>query len=162
MPGEQLLQDKTQTEAITPLYRIENPNIVARPDGVTSHEELIGQWFTPNISTAMGYLRKSTQTFGKDSVPVDGARLVVASVPTTELDAQHVSNHHIAANMDVENDNYVIPRDGTFPITEVPLDKVVSDLAGNLGNFLKLREAEKRIVRLAGQVAVDSTSYKLS
>ncbi len=156
MLDDQLPQDTIPVGETTHLYRIENPNLTARADGVTSHEELIGQWFTPNVSTAVGYLRKSTQTFGRDPQPVDGARLVVATVPTDELEAQHVSNHPIAANMDVENDNYVIPRDGTFPLKELPLDEVISDLRGGLGNFLKLKEAEKRIIKLAGHIAIET------
>ena len=131
-----------------PLYRIENPNIESHSDGITSHEDFIGQWFTPNLTTATDYLRKSTQTFGKESHPVDGARLVVADVPTESLDALQVSNHSIAATMDVESDNYIIPRDGTYLITEVPLDDTIADLQGRLGNFNNFTEAQERIEAL--------------
>jgi hypothetical protein len=41
------------------LYRIENKNIKSNPDGVISHDDLIGQWFTPSLDTALNYLRKS-------------------------------------------------------------------------------------------------------
>lgn len=157
MPGEQSSQTTARSGEATPLYRIENPNIQAHPDGVTSHEDLVGQWFTPNLTTAISYLRKSTQTFGKDSHPVDGTQLVVAHVPIDELDSMHVSQHPIASHMDVENDNYIIPRDGSVHIQELPLDEVLSDLKGELGNFMKLEEARRRIVMLAGQIAVEAS-----
>lgn len=157
MPGELSPQTTSRLGETAPLYRIENPAIQAHPDGVTSHEDLVGQWFTPNLPTAMGYLRKSTQTFGKHSGPVDGAQLVVAHVPVDELASRHVSKHPIASRMDVENDNYIIPRDGSVPMQQVPLDETLSDLKGGLGNFLKLKEAQRRIVILAGQVAVEAS-----
>lgn len=130
------------------LYRIENPLIASEPDDLTSHKDLKGQWFTPDLQTAIGYLRKSTQTFGKGAGPVDGARLVVADVPAGELDKLHVSQNQITRDMDVENNNYIVPRDGTIPTREIPLDDVIGDLRGSLGNFHKLKEARERISAL--------------
>lgn len=140
----------------TPVYRIENPDIQAMPDGVTSHEELVGQWFSPNLDTALRYLRKSTQTFGKVIKPVDGAQLVVAYVPTERLSHLHVSQHPIGANMDVENDNYIVPRDGSVRTDIVPLDEVIGDLRGQLGNFNKKKEARQRIHSLLGELSVNN------
>ena len=139
----------------TLVYRIENPNIVSTPNGVTSHEDLIGQWFTPNVDTALGYLRKSTQTFGRDAAPVDGAQLVIAHVPDEQLDAMHVSHHPIAASMDVESDNYIVPRDGSVQIDVISLDKTIGDLRGQLGNIDKYREACERVHIMLGAVAVE-------
>jgi len=139
----------------TTVYRVENLAIQGTPNGVTSHEDLVGQWFSPNVDTALNYLRKSTQTFGKDAGPVDGAQLVVAHVPTAQLDGLHVSHHPIAASMDVENDNYIIPRDGTVPTDIIPLDETLGDLRGQLGNFNKQQEARQRIHAMLGEVAVE-------
>jgi hypothetical protein len=139
----------------TTVYRVENPTIQSTPNGVTSHEDLVGQWFSPNVDTALNYLRKSTQTFGKNAGPVDGAQLVVAHVPTTQLDGLHVSRHPVAASMDVENDNYIVPRDGSIPTDVIPLDETIGDLRGQLGNFNKQREARQRIHAMLGEVAVE-------
>ncbi len=130
----------------TTLYRIENPTKSANSDGIASHEDLIGQWFTPSLETATNYLRKSTQTFGRDAQTIHGAQLVVAEVSTESLEQYHVSNHPIASEMDVEDNNYLIPRDGSIEIEEIPLDEIIGDLKGSLGNFLKLTEAKQRII----------------
>ena len=59
------------------LYRVENPTITHINIDSVSHQDLVGKWFTPNIGTATNYLRKATQTFGKEAHPVEGAQLVV-------------------------------------------------------------------------------------
>ena len=149
-----------ETRASTTLYRIENPNIRAEPDGISSHEELVGQWFTPNLDTALGYLRKSTQTFGKDAAPVEGARLVLAQVPQDELDKFHVSKSDIARQMDVEIDNYLLPRDGSVPMEDIALDDVLEGLHGKLGRLHELLEAKRRIVEKLGELAAGETMEK--
>lgn len=146
-----------------PLYRIENPNIPAVydpsiPHGeLTSHPDIVGQWFTPNLGTAMGYLRKSTQTFGGGAAPVEGAQLVVAQMPAEELEAHHVSRHPVASTMDVEGDNYIIPRDGSIETSTLPLDETIGELRGSLGRIDHLMEAKRRIEQLLeniGQAAI--------
>lgn len=127
------------------LYRIENPNLPAEPNGITSHEALVGQWFASNLDTALVYLPKSTQTYGRGAAPVAGAQLVVARVPHDKLPEFHVYEHAIAREMDIENDNYIIPRDGSVPMTTLPLDDVLGDLRGRLGRFPELQEANRRI-----------------
>ena len=129
----------------TTLYRIENPNIPAKPDGITSHPDLIGQWFTPDLGAAMHYLRKSTQTFGKGGSVLDGARLLTVSIPDEELGKYHVSNNPTARDMDVEQDNYLIPRDGRIEPEELALDGLIGELRGRLADPRKLIEARKRI-----------------
>lgn len=114
----------------TRLYRLENPNIPVQPNGITSHEDIVGQWFTPNLDAALIYLRKSTQTFGSKAKIIDGARLIMADMPTDRLTAYHVSQRAIASSMDVENDNYILPRDGTIPMKELELDNVVGVIYG--------------------------------
>lgn len=105
----------------------------------------------------MGYLRKSTQTFGRDAVPVEGAQLVVAQMPTEELEAHHVSRHPVASTMDVEGDNYIIPRDGSIETSTLPLDETIGELRGSLGRIDHLMEAKRRIEQLLesiGQAAI--------
>lgn len=139
----------------TPVYRVENPNIPSTPNGVTSHEELVGQWFSTDVDAALGYLRKSTQTFGRDAAPIDGAQLVVAHIPVDQLDALHASHHPIAASMDIENDNFIVPRDGSVATDVISLDETIGELRGQLGNFNKYREARERVHAMLGAVAVE-------
>jgi hypothetical protein len=125
------------------------------PDGVTSHEDLIGEWFSPNLSTTMRYLRKSTRLRGsRQFVPFAGAQLVVADVPADKLDDLHVSNHPIARTMDVESDNYIIPRTGDIPIAVVPLHDIIGDLRAELGNVRVLIEARERIAARIGHAGI--------
>lgn len=138
-----------------PLYRIENPNIPAETNGTTSHEDLVGQWFSPNPDSILPYLRKSTQTFGKEAHPVDGAQLVVAQVPAEQLEAHHVSRHPIASEMDVEDDNYLVPRDGSVETTTVGLDEIIGDLRGQLGRGEHLFEAKRRIIEKIGEISLN-------
>lgn len=136
------------------LYRVENPAIAASPDSVVSHEDLVGQWFTPNIGTATNYLRKSTQTFGKDAHPEEGAQLVVTDVPEADLEALHVFRHPIASSisMDVENDNYIVSPEAGYPRVAVGLDETLGDLKGTLGRPDKLIEAKQRVAQVAKEL----------
>lgn len=138
----------------TTLYRIENPNIPSNPDGITSHKNLVGQWFSPDLDYVSQYLPKSTQTFGRNSEVVDGAQLVVAQVPTDVLPKLDAFSHDTASKMDIEPGNYIIPRDGSIPMDTHPLDEVVDELRGNLNNFNKLTEAKRRIAVHLGAVAL--------
>jgi hypothetical protein len=138
------------------LYRIENPSLklTREPDGVTSHVDLRGQWFSPSLDAALVYLRKSTQTFGREGRPVEGARLVVAHVPSDALDGYHVAKHPITSGMDVEDDNYIIPRDGTVPMDVVALDETLGDLRGDLARVSSQLEAKQRVRDLLGHLTL--------
>lgn len=136
------------------LYRVENPTIPATPNGQTSHEAVVGQWFAPSPTATVDYLRKATQTFGRNSGLVDGARMVVAEVPTEQLGTFHVSAHPTLREMDTENNNYIVPRDGSVPTTEVPLDEIVGDLRGKLGRPENLAIARERIVNHLGELSL--------
>lgn len=121
------------------LYRIENKNIEREPDGVTSHKDLKGQWFTPNLDTALTYLRKSQQTFGTEANRVEGANLVVVKIPKEEFENLHVSKHPIASQMDFENDNYIIPEN--IERNYINLD----DVQNKIGNFENFQKAKKQV-----------------
>ncbi len=142
------------SENTTTLYRIENPNIPAVPNGMTSHEDLVGQWFSPNIHTALIYARKSTKKSKETGKPVNGTRLVVAHVPDTVVSDLHVSRHPIASSMDVENDNYIVPRDGTYPVQQIDLDPIIGELRGELGRLDKYSEAKRRVILHLGEILV--------
>lgn len=141
------------------LYRVENPTIPAKPDGVISHEAIVGQWFTPNINTATNYLHKATQTFGKDAHPTEGAQLVVTDVPRTDIEGLHVSHHPIASGMDVENDNYIVPPEAGYPRTTIALDETLGDLKGKLGRFDNLMEAKQRVAQVAKELGAISLAH---
>lgn len=136
------------------LYRVENPNIVPMPNGVTSRSDLAGQSFSFSLDTALVNLCRSTQTFGPGAAPVDGARLVIAHVPEGRLDSLHVFNQLTATDMGAEIDNYIVPRDGSVPFDTVPLDNVVGDLRGRLGNYVCFREARERIQIAIGEMVL--------
>ena len=138
---------EAQTPQTTTLFRVENPIHPSpqQPDGTTSHKDVVGQWFTPDLKTSLQYLHKSTQTFGTKAKPVDGAQLVVAHVPTEALDKYHVTNHPIAARMDVEPENYLIPRDGSVPLDTIALDDMLADLKGKFGTYGPAEQAAQRI-----------------
>lgn len=127
-----------------PLYRIENKNIEKEPDGITSHKDLKGQWFTPDLETALVYLRKSQQTFGTEANRVEGANLVVVKIPKEEFENLHVSKHPIASQMDVENDNYIIPE--KIERNYISLDDV-QDKVGKFENLQKAKEQIKEKVK---------------
>lgn len=136
------------------LYRVENPNIAPMPGSVASHPNPIGQRFLFTLDAALVHLRNSTQTFGPDAAPVDGARLVIAHVPMSDLDSLHALNQPAAKDMDVQDDNYIVPRDGSVPLDVVPLDDVVGDLRGELGSFVRFREVQERIQAVIGEVVL--------
>jgi hypothetical protein len=135
------------------LYRIENSTIPAKPDGETSHRDLIGQWFTTDLDAGSRYIRKSTQAkptkSGEGMAVVDGAWFVVQEVPVDELDSLHVSKHPIASGMDVERHNYIIPPDATYTTYYYPLDETIGELRGGLNNWGNLTEATRRIAKVA-------------
>ena len=74
---ENIALEATKSGETISLYRIENKNIEKEPDGITSHKDLKGQWFSPDLETALVYLRKSQQTFGTEAKRIEGANLVV-------------------------------------------------------------------------------------
>jgi hypothetical protein len=144
------------------LYRIQNPNIQATPNGTTSHEDLIGKWFTPDLDSVLNYLRKSTQTFGPDGGPVQGAELIVVEVPENELSNLHVSEHEVASQMDVEGDNYIVEPDSEYQRTTIGLDEHIGDLAGKLGNFNNLMEAKIRIAALVQSLGEEAVNQSVN
>ena len=131
----------TLTDQFTYLYRVENPNIIGIPNGVTSDEALIGQWFTPVKTKPVGYLRKSQQTFGIDAVQVPGSRLVVVKIPNSDLEVYSAVNHPIASNMDFEPfEDYIVP----FGVPRATLG--LDGLQTGLGNAKNLTIAQQQLL----------------
>ena len=135
-----IAMEATKSDKSISLYRIENKNIEKEPDGITSHKDLKGQWFTPDLETAILYLRKSQQTFGAETERVEGVNLVVVKIPKEEFENLHVSKHQIASQMDVENDNYIVPEN--IERNYINLDDV-QDKVGNLENLQKAKKQVK-------------------
>jgi hypothetical protein len=84
-------------------------------------------------------LRKSQQTFGAEAKRIEGANLVVVKIPKEEFENLHVSKHPIASQMDVENDNYIIPEN--IERNYINLD----DIQDKVGNFENLQKAKEQI-----------------
>lgn len=141
---ENIALEATKSGETISLYRIENKNIERKPDGITSHKDLKGQWFSPDLETALVYLRKSQQSFGTDAKRVLGANLVVVKISKEEFENFHVSKHPIASQMDVENDNYIIPEN--IERNYINLDDV-QDKVGNFENLQKAKEQIKEKVK---------------
>lgn len=136
---ETIALEATKPDETISLYRIENKNIEKEPDGITSHKDLKGQWFSPDLETALVYLRKSQQSFGIEAKRVEGANLVIVKVSKEEFENLHVSKHPIASQMDVENDNYIIPEN--IERNYINLD----DVQDKVGNFENLQKAKEQI-----------------
>ncbi|OGG09026.1 hypothetical protein A3J20_04100 [Candidatus Gottesmanbacteria bacterium RIFCSPLOWO2_02_FULL_42_29] len=141
---ENIALEATKSGETISLYRIENKNIEKEPDGITSHKDLKGQWFSPDLETALVYLRKSQQTFGTEAKRIEGANLVVVKIPKEEFEKLHVSKHPIASQMDVENDNYIVPE--SIERNYISLDNV-QDKVGNFENLQKAKEQIKEKVK---------------
>ena len=134
------------------LYRIENKNIKKEPDGITSHKDLKGQWFSPDLETALTHLRKSQQTFGAEAKRVEDANLVVVKIPKEEFENLHVSKHPIASQMDFENDNYIVPEN--IERNYINLDDV-QDKVGNFENFQKAKkQVEEKVKKFETKEAI--------
>jgi hypothetical protein len=84
------------------LYRYENSKF-GYSGGITetSHPEIVGQWFTDNIQSLKDYIHMRQP----------GGDIVIVEIPVSKLDTFHVSNHPIANSMDVEDDNWIIPKE---------------------------------------------------
>jgi hypothetical protein len=164
-----MLDDKQNT---TPVFRIENPNINNPPDGIIWHEELRGQWFSSDIENTKGYIHQVTYdrspyfstvdeiNYVKDTPVVNGARLVIAYVISNHLESYRAAYHPIASKLSFMGNDYIIPRDGTIPITEISIDRLLGRLRFNLFKGNNEERAQARIRRLA-QVAVLLSNAKI-
>jgi hypothetical protein len=75
----------------------------------------------------------------------------VAQVPADQLEDFHISKHPIGATMDVESDNYIVPRDGSIDTQVLPLDDVLGDLRGQLSNWEKQKQARELVTAHVGE-----------
>jgi|GEM_PF-1266724 len=149
---ENIVIKATKSGETISLYRIENKNIEKEPDGITSHKDLKGQWFSPDLETTLTYLRKSQQTFGAEAKRVEGTNLVVVKIPKEEFENLHVSKHPIASQMDVENDNYIVPEN--IERNYINLDDV-QDKVGNFENFQKAKkQVEEKVKKFETKEAI--------
>lgn len=122
------------------LYRIENPNIPydESREGIVSNKDLIGQFFTDNITYVSGYIRKNQK--------VDGIRLVYVDMPQDDLETYHVSKNPKAPS-DVESNNWLVPN--MIKRNYVDLD-ILPKITGNINSLnLAKQELEKIINNLS-------------
>lgn len=124
------------SEKTTRLYRIENKNIPydKSREWIVSRKEIIWCFFTENTETLSNYIRKN------QSKP--GIKLVYIDIPTNQLEKFHVSNNEYTQNMDVENDNRILPN----TIKRNYVD--ISSLHKVTGNFLPLKEAKEHLNKI--------------
>lgn len=57
----------------------------------------------------------------------------------------HVYEHSTPASLNVDNDNYIVTRDGSVSTDIVPLNETIGDLRGQLGNVRMLQGARGRV-----------------
>lgn len=121
------------------LYRIENPNIPydESREGRVSNKDLIGQFFTDNITDVSNYIRKNQK--------VDGIRLVYVDITQDDLETYHVSKNSKAPS-DVESNNWLVPN--MIKRNYVDLD-ILPKITGNINSLnLAVQELEKIINNL--------------
>jgi hypothetical protein len=110
---------------LVPLYRFENPTVPFNlPEGEHFNRQLAGQWFDLHLADAMANLGRVIYTSGMDETL---AQLAIAQVPTDKLDSFSARNHPIASRMAHFKNDYIIPRDGSIPITEIDITQVIPD-----------------------------------
>ncbi len=106
-PEQEKLKKLTQAyndDGYVTLYRYENPNksydATDNPrEGIVSKQEVVGQWFTDNISDLKAYshMRKP------------GGRITTVRIPKSELDQYDAMKLEQTKDMDIESGNYIIP-----------------------------------------------------
>lgn len=133
------LKDKEKVR----LYRIENKNIPydETREWIVSKKEIIGCFFTDNIQTLSNYIKKN------QSKP--WIELVYVDIPKNQLENFHVSNNEYAQNMDVENDNRIIPT----TVNRNYLD--LSSLSKVTGNFLSFKNTQQELNQTVSNLPKD-------
>ena len=152
------------------LYRVENPNIPPDPrhegEGGTSHPELRGRWFSPDLDKVLDYLPKATQhrpsgTGRRSFEPIDGAVLHIAEVPAEDLGSYEAAKHHLVleSDMDIEpSEDYILPNDAVTHTLSV--DDLVGEARGKMNNW-EIRQAAINRVRGAVAIHLAQTSEQL-
>jgi hypothetical protein len=146
--GQQSKSEIYRSPDYTSLYRFENPTIPydegIREAGLVSKRSLIGSWFTDDLS--------SLQTYALARIKgVRGGQFVVVRVKNTDLEKYRAVNNPDAFDMDIEKDNYVIPKD------------VASQSEVVIGSLFKDEWEGKRTVPFADRKLVrDYINTKLS
>lgn len=89
-----------EDENFVTLYRYENPSVSydESREGVVSKQELVGQWYTDNLSDLKTYV-KSRQPGGK---------LVTIRIRRDELESHDATQLDKTKDMDIEKGNYII------------------------------------------------------
>jgi len=85
------------------LYRYDTPNTEydEKREGVISKKEIIGDWFTSNIQDLKDYIKTRS---------VNGS-IIAIRIPVTDLKKYDASILENTKDMDIEKDNYIIPKE---------------------------------------------------
>lgn len=120
-------------ENTTRLYRIENRNIPydESREWIVSKREIIGCFFTDTINTLSNYIRKNQRQAWIELVYLD--------IPTSKLEDYHVMRNEYTQDMNVENDNRIIPN--SVKRNHVDL----SSLSQVTGNFLSFKNWQQEL-----------------
>lgn len=128
------------------LFRVENPNIPANPNSITSHESLVGSWFSSDLNYVTSYLSKNQRMrIWKVMEKVQWLQLIILNVPEKDLEIYRAQVHPIASGMDIEPDNFIIPQEQRESFQEMRMS--LDDLEMVWWNFIKLRMARDEIKR---------------
>jgi hypothetical protein len=138
---------------VTHLYRLENPSIYNKPDGVIWHEDVRGQWFHSDIDNTRGYIRQVVVDRSGDGAVVDGTQLVIAHPLMDELNQYRAEIHPIASTLHYGSNDFIIPRDGSVPITEISIDWLLGRLRNNIYKRESVDKAQRRI-KILSQLAI--------
>lgn len=94
------------------LFRYDNPQVPNRnPNSDTSKDNLIGRWFTDSPKSLKDYI--------KGRPP--GGTIVTVEVPKDKLEELKATNHPTAKEMDIEEDNYILPDELLSKAKRTPL-----------------------------------------
>lgn len=108
------------------LFRYDNPNFPSKnPD--SRRPDLVGSWFTDSPRQLGSYILMRPP----------GGDIVIAAIPEDKVDSLHVFNHPVAKDMDVENDNYIIPDELLTDAKRVKLEVEPSNPASKKFNIFK-------------------------
>lgn len=84
------------------LFRYDNPAGPNRnPNSMVSKDELVGGWFTDSPDSLVARILMHPA----------GGSIVVVEVSKDRLEELRASNHTIARDMDIENDNFILPNE---------------------------------------------------
>lgn len=126
------------------LYRIENKNIPYdySREWIVSKKEIVWCFFTDNVDTLSCYIKKNQLN--------PGIKLVYVDIAKNQLNEFHVSNNNYAQDMDVEKDNWIIPKQVDRQYVDL------SSLPKVTGNIVSLNTAKQELGKIIDNLPIKS------